>query len=229
MPADDAEKTRDSGRDVPRFTHPHCVHTSPSFVHRSAAAAAAAAGGHSSHPPLGVCAANTVYCMVRVGLGPVAARVGDYIRGGARRCWRGKFFQRRIIMSTPATETEFTPETDVETSVEAARRPRRRRTTKLERRIRFLQTTRKPMVPKKTFSALLSSTLRDVKPEWCAGGFRLSKHARTMLQADTEYMMSMLFAKALAIAKLRGGVTVSECDLRTAKEVSSSSFAPGGI
>jgi hypothetical protein len=62
MADDDAEKTRDSGRDVPRFSHPHRVHTSASFVHRSAGAPAPA--GHSSHPPGGVWAGNTVYCMV---------------------------------------------------------------------------------------------------------------------------------------------------------------------
>jgi histone H3/H4 len=109
----------------------------------------------------------------------------------------------------------------------AARRPRRRRTTKLERRISRLQTSGKPMVPKKSFSGLLTRTLREVQPP--SGGYRLAKTARNMLQIDTEYYMSMLFAKALAIAKLRGGVTVSSADLRVAKAVESPSFAPEGI
>ena len=131
-------------------------------------------------------------------------------------------------MSSPETETESTdPLTMIETGLEIAPlRSTRRRRTKLERRICFLQTSNKPMVPKRTFSGVLDSMLRDLKSK---AGFRLSKNARTMLQTDTEYMMSMLFAKAKIIANQRHSQTVCSTDLRAAIEVSSSSFTPEGI
>jgi histone H3/H4 len=115
---------------------------------------------------------------------------------------------------------------EIVTAVPKSARRRRRRSTKLERRIRHLQTTGKSMVPKKTFSHLTTMMLRNVQPR---PGFRLAKDARFMLQADTEYYVSMMFAKANLIARRRGGVTVSDEDLRVAEEISSPEFAPEGI
>lgn len=94
---------------------------------------------------------------------------------------------------------------------------------KLCREINNLQISKKPMIPKKVFNAIVSSVLAEVETD---GAYRLSRGAREVLQYDGEYYVSVLFEKSNKVAEFLGKQTVTRKMFRVVRAVADPMYQP---
>jgi histone H3/H4 len=127
-----------------------------------------------------------------------------------------------VLPSTNAMATFFSPNA---TRIQKKRKKRGRASLqrKLCREINLLQISKKPMIPKKVFNAIVSSVLAEVETD---GAYRLSRGAREVLQYDGEYYVSVLFEKSNKVAEFLGKQTVTRKMFRVVRAVADPMYQP---